>query len=158
MTSLSELTVFLAGITDLETSFMSGLAISFCLDMIYTILTYCGYFPSCLWAFSTAVKGFKAANLKSSWIGNTCAKNTLACAINFCIRVIFVRDTRIGDTYTGVAYFVDIENICIGSTYGSSHKPSKFSVSYSKLLVELTSEIPISSFLYLQVILDKILY
>lgn len=65
-------------------------------------------------------------------------------------RSTFVRNFGIKNT--------EIRRVGVGGTYRSFYKLSNFFVSCSRLLTKSMSEMPISSFLRLQVVLDKVLY
>lgn len=133
-----------------------------------TILTCSAYFPGCPPSFLTGLRGTEGANVGDPWLGGAYAgvfyikssgtkgaDTEGVCTIGAysggaCIRGVCIRGAcDIGNYIGGTG---------IGGICGSAHKPSESSIWCSRLLVELTSEMLISSCLRLRVILDKVLY
>lgn len=137
---------------------------SFCVASAYIkdVLAYAG-------DAYTEDAGTKSICIKSVYTRNTCSNSVCTKADtytgNACIRdagtdiagiaSTYTRRACTDDAYTGSIYdkSADTEDIC-----GSTYKSSKFFIKSSRLLVKSISKMPISFCLYLQVILDKVLY
>ena len=119
--------------------------------------------------------------IKGANVGGICIRGI--CTEGTCIGDIYIRSACIKDTYLrgagigvvciGGVYTSDtfakgtcaenvssivgacIKGVCPESICGSAYKSSKSSIEGSRLLVESISEMPISSCLHLQVILDS---
>lgn len=121
-----------------------------------------------LYTGTTSIGGARDNFIKATCIKSICTKDiyfsTSYTKARICLRDVWIRNIcamGIRDISTKDIYFVIdayIKSVIISNICGLAHKLCKSYVRYSRLLANLTSKMPVSSCLYLRVILDKVLY
>lgn len=125
------------------------------------IISTCStYFLCSLPSLSIHVKGAQGSNVGNPWLrsaytGVSCIKSSSTKGVgtmDTCSNGAYIRDICIGSTYNMGNC---IEDTNIGGICGLVYKSSKYSVWCLRLLVKSTSNMPVSFYLYLQVIPEK---
>lgn len=131
------------------------------------ILTYSAYFPGCPPSLLTNLRSVKGTNVGVLWLGGAYARvfyikgfgtkgaNTEGiCTVGGFFGGTYIRSVCIGGACDVGNY---IRGAGVGGICSSAYKSTKSSIWCSRLLVESTSKMPVSSCLHLQFILDKVL-